>query len=220
MKISLLLFCSVFCFNLASFAQDADSTGNFTGNYFFSGSAKTLEQSHSMIVWNLWGPEYTYGITSNFQVGGLASWIASPIAFKADLSTSISETFNISVAGFYGVDWATSPSEPGGGLNAKFTFGDNRKNISATVYGFNLTGEGFGQVYSISTYLKRSEKSALIVESFLFEVSDEIGGAIIPGIQHRTKRDRFLHAGFIVFFYNETILPLPIPFLQLHVPIN
>ncbi len=191
MKISFLLFCSIFCFNLVSFAQDADSTGNFTGNYFFSSSAITLEKSESMIVWNLWGPEYTYGVTSNFQVGGLASWIASPIALKADLSTPISETFKISLGGFYGVDWATSPTEPGGGLNAKLTFGDNRKNLSATVYGFNLSGEGFGQMYSISTYLKHSEQSAFILESFLFEVSEGIGGAIIPGINIALKEIDF-----------------------------
>ncbi len=220
MKHTFLVFSVILSFTAFSFAQDADSTGNFTGNYFFTSSAITLEKSSSMIVWNLWGPEYTYGVTSNFQIGGLTSWLASPIALKADLSTSVSENFNISVGGFYGVDWVTSSSEPGGGLNAKLTFGDKRRNISATVYGFNLSGEGFGQLYSISTYLKRSEKSAFILETFLFEISDEIGGLIVPGIQRKTKRDRFLHAGFAIFFYDETILPLPIPFAQLHVPIN
>jgi len=220
MKIFFSVFFSILISTSICLAQSPDSTGNFTGNYFFTSSAMTLEKSKSMIVWNLYGPEYTYGVTSNFQIGGITSWYASPIALKADLSTSLSKKINVSVGGFFGVDWATSSSEPGVGVNARITFGDKERNISTTLYGFNLSGDGFGQFYSISAYLKNSHKSAFIFETFLFEIDDEIGGVLIPGIQHLTKRNRFFHAGFGIVFYDETFLPLPIPFVQLHVPVN
>ena len=56
------------------------SAGPFTTRYQITNNALPIKKGENYAMWNLYGPEVHFAVTSRLNVGVMATWIASPIA--------------------------------------------------------------------------------------------------------------------------------------------
>lgn len=193
----------------------------FTGKYLFTGSAINLNQSESLMAWNIFGPQYYRGLTQNIQVGFTTSWLLSPVVLEMRGAYSISEKFHVGLNGMWGVEWIDEDPVPASLLSATITLGDKLSNLSGTIYGVELSDDELdsGVVFNISGYHKLNPRRALLFESFIVNIdSRDKLLVLIPGMQFLTKRDRMLNVGIANILYEDVFILVPIPFLQLQVP--
>ncbi len=203
----------------------------FTGKYFLSNSAVSLDQSDGMVVWNLFGPQYYHGISKNIQVGITSYWLLTPIVLESQLSTKIANNVHIAGGGLYGFNWVGEDNDPVASLFGKITVGDRSKNLSTTIYRFDFKDSFIGEesiynpreytVLNFSAYYKTKTNAAFVADIFYSSQENDYGILVIYGAQILTRRNRLLHGGFINY-YNEKneFFFIPIPFIQLQVPVN
>jgi hypothetical protein len=204
----------------------------FTGKYFLSNGASSLNQSKGMVVWNLFGPQYYHSITKNIQIGVTSYWLLTPIALELQLSTKITDDVHVAGGGLYGLNkWAGDDNNPTVSLFSTITLGDRSKNLSATLYRFDLEDSIFREesdynsrkytVFNLSAYYNIKPKTAFVADFFYSSNKHSNTVFVIYGAQIVTKRKRLLHVGYMNY-YDEInkFFFIPIPFLQLQVPIN
>ncbi len=211
-------------------AQDENEVF-FTGKYFLSNGAISLDKSDGMVVWNLFGPQYYRGLTKNLQVGITSYWLLTPIVLESQLSTKVVDNIHIAGGGMYGLNWVGEDTDPVKSLYGTLTFGDQKTNISASIYQFTFSEviyeewtdsyENSGHMINISTYYRTKRNAAFVADIFYASCRDDKGLLLIYGAQILTKRNRFFHIGFMNY-YNEKkeFYFIPVPFLQLQVAVN
>ena len=114
--------------------------GLFSTRYFLTTNGFSINKGDNYVQWNLFGPDFQFGVADNFTVGVMTSWAGMPIIGTTKYSTQISEKIFGGV-GFLGGtgSWAF----PKYGMALPFGFlsiGDRVNNVNLTAgYGFIFT---------------------------------------------------------------------------------
>ena len=203
----------------------------FTGKYFLSNGAISLDKSESLVVWNLFGPQYYRGLTKNIQVGITSYWLLTPIVLESQVSMEVVDYIHIAGGGMYGLNWVGDENDPVAVLFGTITLGDKNANISNSIYRFDFEDSFIGEevaynpreytVLNISAYYKTKRNAAFVADLFYTSRRGDTGILVMYGAQILTKRNRFFNVGFMNYHNeNKEFYFIPIPFLQLQVPVN
>lgn len=114
--------------------------GLFSTRYFLTTNGFNIKKGENYVQWNLFGPDFQFGVRDNFTMGIMTSWVGMPIIFTTKYSFELNEKLFAGV-GFLGGtgSWAF----PKYGLVLPYAFltvGDRVNNI-------NFSG-GYGGVFS------------------------------------------------------------------------
>ena len=192
----------------------------FATRYFITTNGIPISKGESYIQWNLYGPDFQFGVAKNFGVGIMSTWVGMPIIGSAKYSIKLAEKANVGLGILLGTgSWA----QPEFGLALPFgalTFGDRRNNINLSAgYGTVWSGgSGDGRVlFSIAGMKKMGNKASLIFDSFIMPgLNGNYDGwaLLIPGIRFQTGIDKAFQFGFAGIIANSKMVPAPIPMVQ------
>lgn len=193
----------------------------FATRYFISTNGLPIEQGESYVQWNLYGPDFQFGLGENFGVGIMTTWIGVPLIGTVKYSIPVADNANIAVGTLLGTgSWAA----PEFGLVLPFaalTIGDRRTNINFSAgYGAAfMENESEGRsLFSIAGMTKLSSKISLVFDSFIApakSTSEDDGFALlIPGLRLQFKEKSAFQFGFAGIYANGELAPLPIPMIQ------
>lgn len=128
-------------------------TGVFTTRYQISTNAFPMQKHENYALVNLYGPEVHFSVSSNFSVGVMATWIASPIALalKYTIPTR-NEKLNFGLGTLLGSAGYLNQGKGYGGLHwAMATYGDRKNNITLSL-GYSYLNMGMGEYSGNSSY--------------------------------------------------------------------
>jgi hypothetical protein len=154
-------------------ASEVSATGEyvpaevFSTRYFITTNGLPIEKGESYIQWNIFGPDFQFGVGENFGLGIMTTWIGMPLIGTAKYSIDLPGNASAGVGFLLGTgSWAA----PDFGLMLPFgvfTLGDRVSNIN-----FSL---GYGGVfYKESTYdpiLNRNRENRVSEGRFLFSIA-------------------------------------------------
>lgn len=129
---------------------DPEVTGGlFATRYFLTTNGFAIKKGDNYVQWNLFGPDFQFGVADNFTLGIMTSWVGMPIIGTAKYSTQFGDKLSGGL-GFLGGtgSWAF----PEYGLALPFGFlsvGDRINNLNFSA--------GYGWLFS-----ERSEYSYII----------------------------------------------------------
>lgn len=139
----------------------------FASRYFLTTNGLPIKKGDNYIQWNLFGPDFQFGLADNFGVGVMTTWIAMPVVGTAKYSKSLGEKTNLAIGGLLGTgSWAN----PSFGLMLPFgaiTYGDRSHNI-------NFSAGYGGLFYSEEVYNYNTDRSVTNKQRegrFLFSIA-------------------------------------------------
>ena len=205
--------------------SDFNNIGTFIGEdkfatrYFITTNGLPIKKGEHYVQWNLFGPDFQFGIGKDLGVGIQSSWFGVPIIGSIKKSWQIGDKSQFAIGGLVGTgSWALP--EFGGALPfATLSFGDRSKNIAFSGgYGAIWTGDGVSgrAISSIAGMAKISPKISLVFDSFvLLPNENQTGGALfIPGIRWHQEEGKAIQFGFAGIMADGFIVPVPIPTVQ------
>ncbi len=205
--------------------SDFNNIGTFIGEdkfatrYFITTNGLPIKKGEHYAQWNLFGPDFQFGIGKDLGVGIMSSWIGVPIIGSIKKSWQIGDKSQFAIGGLVGTGSWTLP-EFGGALPfATLSFGDRSKNIAFSGgYGAIWTGDGVSgrAISSIAGMAKISPKISLVFDSFvLLPNENQTGGALfIPGIRWHQEEGKAIQFGFAGIIADGDIVPVTIPTIQ------
>ncbi|MEX2363751.1 MAG: hypothetical protein WD597_09010, partial [Balneolaceae bacterium] len=105
----------------------------FATRYFIATNGLPMKKGDSYIIWNLFGPDLQFGVSDNFGLGIMTSWVGYPIIGSAKYTLNLGENTNLALGTLLGTgSWAL----PEFGIALPYsalTFGDRAKNITFSV---------------------------------------------------------------------------------------
>jgi len=169
-------------------SHEFDSSGNFVGEdkfatrYFITTNGLPIKKGEHYVQWNLFGPDFQFGLGKNFGVGVMTSWIGMPIIGTVKKSWEIGEKTQFALGGLVGTGAWALPDFGGALPFATLSFGDRTKNIAFSGgYGAVWDGDVGGRALaSVAGMIKVSPKLSLVFDSFI----------LLPG-QKRTITDTY-----------------------------
>lgn len=79
----------------------------FATRYFITTNGLPIKKGENYIQWNVYGPDFQFGIADNFGVGVMTSWAAIPIIANAKYSIKLSEKTSMALGALAGTgSWA------------------------------------------------------------------------------------------------------------------
>jgi len=191
----------------------------FATRYFITTNGLPIQKGESYIQWNLFGPDFQFGIGDNFGVGLMTTWVGSPIIGTAKYSISLSEDINLGIGTLLGTGSWINP-EIGIALPfAAITFGDRKKNINLSA-GYGAIW-GFGNkvdraLLSVAGMAKIIKNISFVFDTFILPPAINSPGIalVIPGLRWQTKRDRAFQFGFAGVINEFGGAPIPLPMIQ------
>ncbi len=105
----------------------------FATRYFLTTNGLPVNKGESYIQWNLFGPDFQFGINDNFGIGIMTSWIAIPVVGTIKRSWQLGENTHMAAGGLLGTG---SWSRPDIGLvlpYAAITSGNRSRNINLSL---------------------------------------------------------------------------------------
>ncbi|MGF1584814.1 MAG: hypothetical protein ACFCUM_05800 [Bacteroidales bacterium] len=128
----------------------------FTTRYFLTTNGLPVQKGESYIQWNLFGPDFQFGVADNFGIGVMTSWIAMPIIGTAKYSRQLGENSSFAIGTLLGTgSWA----QPDFGIAlpyAAITFGGRSHNINFSA-GYGLIFYA-NEIYNPNTDRSRKER--------------------------------------------------------------
>ena len=174
------------------------NAGAFTTRYQITNNALPIKKGENYAMWNLYGPEVHFSVTSRLNIGVMATWIASPIALalKYTLSNKEEGKIHYSIGTLLGSSGYLYNGSKFGGLHWLSATLGNRKN-NLTVSG------GYGYFNSIIDIQKPG------VYKNLMDIPSErskglTGGPLcsISGIVKIGKKTSFVFDNMFIFSKN------------------
>ena len=218
------------------------ATEVFSTRYFITTNGLPIEKGESYIQWNLYGPDFQFGIGKNVGVGIMTSWVGMPVIGTLKYSLKLGDKTSLGLGTLLGTgSWAL----PDYGIALPFaalTLGDRRTNVNFSAgYGAVVSeGKTDGRfLFSGAAMAKIGKKISIVFDSFIMSaggtktVTDEnidpntgmitsirreerrSGFALmIPGIRWQLEANKAFQFGFAGLFVKNEFLPMPIPFIQ------
>lgn len=195
----------------------------FATRYFITTNGLPIKKGESYVLWNLWGPDFQFGVGENVSVGVLTSWVGIPIIGSVKYSFQVGENAFMGVGSLLGTgSWAA----PEFGLALPYgslTLGSRRDNINFSG-GYGLvwgSGNQGGQVLlSVAGIKRMTKKASFVLDSFILP---NVGGGdldagtialILPGIRLQWKEKNAFQFGFGGLVADGELIPAPIPAVQ------
>jgi hypothetical protein len=157
----------------------------FATRYFITTNGLPIKKGENYIQWNIYGPDFQFGVADNFGVGIMTSWAAIPVIANAKYSIALGKNKSMALGMLAGTgSWAL----PEFGLLVpfvSFTYGNRRNNITfSTGYGqlfyeedeyspispniYEKVNKREGRyLLSIAGMTKINEKFSLVFDSFI-----------------------------------------------------
>jgi hypothetical protein len=155
---------------------DFNNKGDFVGEdkfatrYFITTNGLPIKKGEHYIQWNLFGPDFQFGLGNNFGVGIMTSWFGTPVIGTVKKSWEIGEKTQIAVGGLIGTGTWIAP-EWGGALPfATLSFGSRKSNIAISGgYGAVWFGNGAQgrAIASVAGMIKIAPRVSLVFDSFI-----------------------------------------------------
>ncbi len=206
-------------------SSDLNAKGDFVGEdkfatrYFITTNGLPIKKGEHYVQWNLFGPDFHFGVGKNLGVGIMTTWIGMPIIGSIKKSFQLNDKAQLGIGALVGsgswiaYDW-------GGALPfATISFGNRSSNIAFSGgYGTIFTsGDIDGRaLMSIAGMTKVSQKLSLVFDSFILPPLNGNSGIalLIPGIRWHQQEGKSLQFGFTGIINDGDVFPLPIPMVQ------
>lgn len=214
----------------------------FATRYFITTNAIPINKGDSYILWNLYGPDFQFGLGKNVGIGVMSTWVGMPIIGTLKYSISKSEKLHYGFGLLAGTgSWAL----PEWGMALPFgvvTLGDKKNNINFSAgYGAIIEkGKSDGRfLFSIAGFSKVGKKISLVLDSFIMPAGNYFNeeqinynpstgynetiivrkrkegfALIIPGIRWQLESNKAFQFGFAGLMVNGEAVPAPIPMIQ------
>lgn len=209
--------------------EDFNFKGEFVGEdkfatrYFITTNGLPIKKGEHYVQWNLFGPDFQFGVGKNLGVGVMTSWMGVPVIGSIKKSFQLSEKAQFAVGGLVGTGSWAGPSFGGALPFATLSFGTRRANIAFSGgYGSIWTdGDPSGcGLASVAAMVKVSPKLSLVFDSFILTPKQEenytrdMVGLFIPGLRWHQDEGKAFQIGFMGLATNGELMSLPIPMLQ------
>lgn len=156
----------------------------FSTRYFITTNGLPIKKGENYIQWNIYGPDFQFGVADNFGVGVMTSWAAIPVIATAKYSIDLGKNKSMALGLLAGTgSWAL----PEFGLvlpYASLTLGDRVNNFtfSAGYGGLFYQEENYNYVterqdninhregrflFSIAGMAKINDKFSIVFDSFI-----------------------------------------------------
>ncbi len=199
----------------------------FATRYAFTTNALALKKGENYVLLNLFGPDLTFGIAKNFNVGVMTSWIGAPLIVTAKGTIPINENLNIGLGALagWGGPWPILNTSFGGLPFASFTVGNRINNFTinagyliVTYPGGNSPRDIFTRpMLGVGAMAKISKKISFIFDSFILPTNPDAVAVIMPGLRFQSKVREFERAfGFNlnIIYADGSLIPIPLPNFQ------
>jgi hypothetical protein len=102
----------------------------FATRYFITTNGLPIKKGDNYIQWNLYGPDFQFGVADNFGVGIMTSWAAIPIIANAKYSIKLGKEMNMALGVLAGTGSWAFPDFGGILPFASLTYGNRKNNIT------------------------------------------------------------------------------------------
>ena len=207
--------------NSNNFNQKGDFVGEdkFSTRYFITTNGLPIKKGENYVQWNLFGPDFQFGIGENLGVGLMTSWFGIPIIGTIKKSWELGDKTQVAIGGLFGTGSWASPDFGGMLPFGTISFGDRTKNIAISA-GYGAIWQDGGTtgraLTSIAGMIKVSQKVSLVFDSFIFLPRKTESGLalLIPGVRIHQSEGKAIQFGFIGMYANNELIPVPIPSIQ------
>ncbi len=205
----------------SNFNQKGDFVGEdkFSTRYFITTNGLPIKKGENYVQWNLFGPDFQFGIGKNLGVGLMTSWFGIPIIGTIKKSWELGNKTQVAIGGLFGTGSWASPDFGGMLPFGTISFGDRTKNIAISA-GYGAIWQDGGTtgraLTSIAGMIKVSQKVSLVFDSFIFLPGKTESGLalLIPGVRIHQSEGKAIQFGFIGMYANNELIPVPIPSVQ------
>ncbi len=206
-------------------ASDLNAKGDFIGEdkfatrYFITTNGLPIKKGEHYVQWNLFGPDFQFGVGKNLGVGIMTSWLGIPMIASVKKSFQLNENTHLALGALVGSATWAAPTWGGALPFATLSLGNRKSNIAFSGgYGAIFTdGDTEGRaLMSIAGMTKISSKLSLVFDSFILPPlnQNDAFALLIPGIRWHQDEGRSMQFGFTGIIIDGEIVPVPIPMVQ------
>ena len=198
----------------------------FPTRYVLSTNAIALKRSESYMIWNVYGPDFQFGLTDHLSIGLMTTWIGIPLVGTIKYSGEVTENFHLGGGLLLGTStWAQNVGFHFGVPFGAMTFGDTRNNLSISGgYGKlwvrdseGTSASGESALFSIGAMAKISKRASFVFDSFILPDAgaDDVDLALlIPAFRIQSDPNKAFQIGFAGVLTSNESFPVPFPMLQ------
>jgi hypothetical protein len=142
----------------------------FATRYFLTTNGLPIKKGEHYVQWNLFGPDFQFGLGKNLGVGIMTSWVGIPLIGTIKKSWELGEKTQFAVGGLVGTGSWAAPGYGGALPFATLSRGDRTKNIAVSAgYGaIWQDGDVEGRaITSVAGMIKITPKVSLVFDSFI-----------------------------------------------------
>lgn len=145
----------------------------FSTRHFLNSNALPLPRGENLILYNLYGPDFQFGVSERVGLGLTTSWIGYPIIGTAKYTIPLKNDWNLATGLMLGTGSWAIPSFAFGAAYGAITYGDRNKNItfSAGYAGLRYRDEIFTYTGSDGNFSGHYDELIRREGSFLFSAS-------------------------------------------------
>jgi hypothetical protein len=159
----------------------------FATRYFITTNGLSIAKGENYMIWHIFGPDVQFGVSENFGLGVMTSWLGSPIIGTAKYSIPFNEKTSLALGLLAGTDTWYGTGFALALPYAAFTVGDRIVNLTFSV-GYGVLGfkeDVYNFNTGISSRRRVSEGRMLISFAGMFKagktVSIVFDSFIVPG---------------------------------------
>jgi hypothetical protein len=189
----------------------------FATRYFLTTNGLSLGKGDRYYMLSFYGPEAHFGVTDNFSIGILTSWVAMPIIGSLKLSFDAAEYFHVGVGLLAGsLSWAKLNS---GGIlpYGCLTIGDYMNNITLSggyAWISYPGGHGSAPLLSPACMFRIGKDISFVLDTFIY-LEDPVFAIIVPGLRFiRPLKRTSLQFGFAAIAAEGELVPVPTPVMS------
>jgi hypothetical protein len=187
--------------------------------YFFTTSAYNLEKKNNYLHMTWFALlEGEFGISKNFSLGVMTTWVGIPIAITPKLSFKISDKFRLGAGGLLGTLSYVRMGYGAGLAYGVATYGSTDYNASLQAgYGFAWTDDGAegyeSVILGVGANVRIGRSAMFVFDSILLPGEDTY--IIMPGVRWMTKKNQnYWGLGLASVITDGSSMPIPFPALQ------
>jgi hypothetical protein len=158
--------------------KDFTEENIFSTRYFITTNGFPIRKGDSYIQWNLYGPDFQFGIRDNFGIGIMTSWGGVPIIANAKYSIKLKEELHLGLGLLAGSGSWTFPQLGLGLPFTSLTYGNRKNNITAS-FGYGaLTYRNTNGRYRLIDY----SNDVMYTNSFVRENYQSTEGRLLTSV--------------------------------------
>lgn len=136
----------------------------FATRYFFTTNGLPIKKGDNYIQWNLYGPDFQFGIADNFGVGIMTSWLGIPVIANAKYSIKLGKNLNMALGALVGTGSWAYPDFGGILPFASFTYGNRKNNLTfSSGYGALFYSEDIYNPNNNSSHKQKNTEGRVLI---------------------------------------------------------